>query len=258
MTKDRMLQDKKIQMLLVPHAPQVWIQEKLAAIYSRIIPEVRDSLERSAKTHRTILLMGGNHSHEGHLFSIYSKGSFGNIPIDEEFGERLLKNCPWLRHDEMAFLQQHLFDAHLSFLRQNSSQASAANDLRIVPLLFKSISFERCQKIANAFAKAILDFKKSVLMIVVSNLNHFEPKTVTKQKDDLIIKAIQNLDALNFFEKVQKHNISVCGATPIIIALEILKNRGIKKMDLLDYFTSDLFNQDSDFTIGYGSFCNSV
>ena len=59
-------------------------------------------------------------------------------------------------------------------------------------------------------------------------------------------------DSKSFFEYSKK--TTICGAGAIVVTMEVCRNFGVKKGNLLNYYTSGDILKDYSNSVGYGSF----
>ena len=82
-------------------------------------------------------------------------------------------------------------------------------------------------------------------------MTHYEPHESAKQKDNLAIEAILNLDEDLLIERLSKYNISMCGYAPVIISIITAKKLGAKNAKLILYQTSGEVTGDFEAVVGY-------
>ncbi len=189
--------------VVVPHAGYLYSGGVAGAVFSGIeIPE-------------RVLILCPNHTGLGASLSIMSRGEWqiplGRIPVDEELARRLLHHCPFLKEDTEAHRFEHSLEVQLPFLLH------LRPDLRLVPIALGRHDFPAFQRLGKGIAKALRDLSgQPVLVVASSDMNHFEPDSVTRIKDEKAISRILSLDAPGLYEVVRKESISMCGYGPTI------------------------------------------
>ncbi|MCX7845018.1 MAG: AmmeMemoRadiSam system protein B [Dictyoglomaceae bacterium] len=217
-----------------PHAGYIYSGSTAGKVYSCIdIPN-------------KAIILGPNHHGLGYPSAIYSKGSWltplGESKIDEELAEKILKNSKFLKEDSSAHAMEHSLEVQLPFLQYLNPE------IKIVPITISDYSWKNFEDLAYAISNCI---DEEVLIIASSDFSHYEPQEVVKEKDYYAIEAILNIDPKEFYERVKKRKISICGVGPIIILLLILNSLGIKNSKLVDYKTSGDITQEYDAVVGY-------
>lgn len=217
-----------------PHAGYIYSGPTAGKVYSCI------------KIPNKIILLGPNHHGLGYPSAIYSKGSWltplGESKIDERLAEKIFKNSKYLKEDLPAHTLEHSLEVQLPFLQYLNPE------VQIVPITVSDYSWNNLEDLANAIKNCIDD---EILVIASSDFSHYEPQEVAKEKDFYAIEAILNIDPWEFYERVKKRRISICGVGPIIILLLILNNLGIKNSKLVDYKTSGDITQEYNAVVGY-------
>ncbi len=231
------LKKEKVKGVVSPHAGYIYSGKVAVQVFSQIeIPE-------------TVVLIGPNHTGRGKRFALYPDGSWktplGNIKIDKELSESILKNSELITEDEQAHLYEHSIEVQLPIMQY------FRKDFKIVPIAVTQADMESCKKIASAITDAIKDSKKQVLIVASSDMTHYEPAESVKEKDQKAIDAILDLDEELLFDRIEKYNISMCGYIPTVIMLAASKRLGAKKGKLIKYMTSGDVSGDYDSVVGY-------
>lgn len=234
-------EQKNIISAIVPHAGYIYSGRTAAYAYSQ--------MKKS-----NFIILGPNHNVFGPNFGIMKQGlwatPFGRVEIDQKMSEKLLKNCNLLEYDILSHEQEHSIEVQLPFL-----QYKFGNDFKFIPISVMNEHpnqdfLEKCEIIGNAIAKSM---NKNWIVIASSDFSHYVSKKYAEMVDKDAIDSILKLDEKEFFEKVRKNNISICGFGPIVIAIIIAKKLGAKKAELLKYSTSGDITRDEKSVVGYGS-----
>ncbi len=108
---------------LVPHAG--WVFSGLTAAITLKALSARGRLGR-------VVIFGADHWGVAGDGTVYDKGAWltpiGEVPIDEELADALLKKCPLLRADSSAHNREHSIEVQLPLMQV------ACGDVRIVPI----------------------------------------------------------------------------------------------------------------------------
>jgi AmmeMemoRadiSam system protein B len=223
--------------IIVPHAG--YIYSGLTAAYAYA------SLPKNPK--KTIVIIGPNHTGYGSEVSVYPNGKWktplGEIEVDEDFVDELIKDCKLAEKDEAAHIYEHSIEVQLPFL-----QFLYGNNFKIVPICLMNQSLEVAERLANALIK----IKKEFLVVASSDLNHYESYDVTQKKDMELIKAIISLDLKNFYQTLEKLNVSACGYGAIATLMSLTKKLD-GKIELLRHSTSAEVSKDYLNVVGYGA-----
>lgn len=224
---------------VLPHAGYVYSGRVALSVLSQI--NIKDK----------IIILGPNHTGLGKEFSIMTKGAWqtpiGEVKIDSALARQILKHSAPLEDDSLAHAHEHSLEVELPLVQYFKQ------DFSIVPIVIQSDDREKLKKIGIDIAAAIMDSgqKDSTLIIASSDMTHYEPLSVAKDKDQQAIKAILDLDADVLIDKVRDLNISMCGYMPVAVMLSAAKALGGKRGQLIKYETSADMTGDTSSVVGY-------
>ena len=223
--------------IIVPHAG--YIYSGLTAAYAYA------SLPKNPK--KTIVIIGPNHTGYGSEVSVYPGGKWktplGEVEVNEEFVDEIIKNCKLAEKDEAAHIYEHSIEVQLPFL-----QFLCGNNFKIVPICLMNQSLEVAECLANALMKT----KKEFLLVASSDLNHYENYEVTQKKDIELIKTIISLDLKKFYQTLERLNVSACGYGVIATLMSLTKKMN-GKIELIKHSTSAEVSKDYLNVVGYGA-----
>lgn len=223
--------------MMVPHAGYIYSGAVAGACFARVaIPE-------------TVLILSPKHTRWGESTAIWDRGTwlfpgFG-MSVDEGLAQHLLTYLPDVTVDARAHAQEHGVEVLLPFLHARRTHA------RFVPIVFDYRSVEECRQFGDALAAALRAWPEPVLLVVSSDMNHFEDESTTLQKDQWALEYILNLDPEGLYRVCATRNISMCGVVPMTIALFALKHTAANKAHLIQHTTSAQVSGDSNRVVGY-------
>jgi len=206
----------------------------------------------SVEIKKNLILLGPNHTGMGSQFSIMSEGSWktplGEIKINSEIANSLKKKSGKIKEDADAHMHEHSLEVELPIL-----QLLSQDEFSFVPLTLMQGTKTAYEEIAGAIADSITELKisKETLIVASSDMTHYESHESAKEKDQMVIDAIENLDTDLLLERVEKFQISMCGYVPVVIAIIASKKLGANKGELILYQTSAEASGDYDAVVGY-------
>ena len=115
----------------------------------------------------------------------------GDIAIDEELATQLCKETSILKPVLAAHQFENSLETQLPFLQ------CLKNDFHIVPICLKKVDFFICKKLSEGIVKALEQTGKTALIIVSSDMAHFEFHRLAEEKDKKAIIKIENRDTLD-------------------------------------------------------------
>jgi len=223
--------------VISPHAGYIYSGGVAGKVLSRI--KFKDSF----------VILGPNHTGMGEHFAILSKGSWqtpiGDVGIDEELAEYIIKESTYIKEDPGAHIHEHSIEVQLPFLQY------IKNAIKFVPIVVAQADLKTYRAIGKELAGAINKSGKKVVMIASTDMTHYEAHESAKEKDKRAIDAILALDEGRLAKEISKWEISMCGSGPAIIMLSALKELGAKKAELIDYKTSGDISGDYSSVVGY-------
>ena len=223
--------------VVAPHAGYIYSGAVAAAVYALVdVPE-------------RCIIIGPNHTGRGKPASIMTKGSWqtplGDVPVDTELAARILAASAHLEEDAAAHLTEHSVEVQLPFLQR------LRPDVRIVPIVLAHTRPGILKEIGRELSAAIRATKRRVLIVASSDMTHYEPHNVAREKDAQAIAAITALDEDRLLEKVSNLNITMCGCAPAVSLMVAARELGAGAGELVKYQTSGDVSGDYERVVGY-------
>ncbi len=229
----------KPKAVIVPHAGYIYSGHVAAKVYDLLEP------------FETYIILGPNHTGWGEEISVFSgvyQMPFGDVETDDELARIIVDNST-ARFDYYAHLQEHSIEVQLPFV----DYISLGKPYRIVPIVVGTHNRKKLRMLGHAMAKAVYESHRDVLIVVSSDMNHYESQEITLKKDEIAIEAILRLDEEKLMDVVEAHNISMCGAAGSYAAIVAAKELGATEAHLVDHRTSGDVNGDYSQVVGYAS-----
>jgi hypothetical protein len=154
-------------------------------------------------------------------------------------------NVPIVTKDAKAHMFEHSLEVQLPFIAYFSQKA------KIVPITILSASVDDCRALGDGIARAVQTAGYPVALIASSDMSHYVPDTIAKEKDKKAIDRILAFDAEGLYETVLKERISMCGYLPVTTLLFAAKALGSRSARLVKYATSAEVSGDYDHVVGY-------
>ena len=242
---------KKVYGVIAPHAGYSYSGKCAGFSYNQIRESNAD----------IFLILGVNHTGLGSEFTTLMEDfetPLGIAEVDKEFGKELMKKFPGLKNDFTAHMNEHSIEAQLPFLQY------IKNDFKFLPVLVSTIDLHLIKKFAESVVEVSKELKKNAIIIASSDFTHYgenygyvpfkeDIKENLYKLDNGAIEFILNLDINAFLRYINKTDATICGISPIIACIEIVKLLGAKKGVLLGYYTSGDVANDYENAVGYAS-----
>ena len=178
----------------------------------------------------------------------------GNLSIDDEIAEEILKNSKILVADNSAFIgrDENSLELQMPFIKFFAGE----NDVRIIPVKISSHDYKTIDSISENIAQVIKSSRKDIVVVASSDLYHED----VYNKDDLKKFKENDEKVINDFVNLKPENIinlgrraSVCGQHTISTLLQISNKLGAKKGKLLKHYTSAEIAEKFGYCVGYFS-----
>jgi len=206
----------------------------------------------------TYLILGPNHTGLGPLCSLADYDVWvtplGNIEADKRLSDAL-SGVGGIEFDQLAHVREHSIEVQLPFLQYNHKGS------KVVCLCVASgVDLLFYKEIGRGIANILGSYSKKVVLVISSDMNHYEAQETTVYKDELAISALEEVDPDELFSVVSENRISMCGVYPALILLSALNGLSDNILfEMLSYKTSSDINGDIERVVGYlgGLFVNA-
>jgi len=223
--------------LISPHAGYMYSGATAGAAFSSVnIPD-------------RVILLGPNHTGIGPDASVMPSGSWeiptGRVEVDEELASMVIAASPLFTSDFEAHEMEHSLEVQLPFVHRANPSA------KIVPITVMRANRKECADMGRALAGVVSKARGKTLILVSSDMNHYESDAVTRGKDLLAIEKMTALDAEGLLDVTGKKDITMCGVLPAAIAISAAVVLGAKSGRLVSHTTSGEASGDMNSVVGY-------
>ncbi len=221
---------------VVPHAGYMYSGHVAGAVYRRL------------PRRSSYIVLAPNHAARGEPLAIMSspwQTPLGEIPIDTKLAQALRDACLLVREDSAAHELEHSLEVQLPFLQRKVGQ------FQFVPVSIGTGSYGALESLGHGVAHAVRHAERPVLIIASSDMNHYEPDSLTRIKDRKAIDKVLALDPPGLYEVVRSEGISMCGYGPAVAMLVAAKDLGARQGQLVKYATSADTGGDRTSVVGY-------
>jgi hypothetical protein len=92
---------------------------------------------------------------------------------------------------------------------------------------------------------------RDVILIASSDLTHYEPAEVAREKDMVLLRTVQDLDIEAFYDVLENKRVTACGFGAIATVMEASRLLGFSHGELLKYANSGDTTGDNEAVVGY-------
>jgi MEMO1 family protein len=223
--------------IVVPHAGYIYSGPIASEVFSSI------------QLPRRILILGPNHTGRGAALALAPAGSWetplGNVSVDMEMNEILLRECSTLEEDSVAHRREHSIEVQLPFIQRLQP------DFHFSAICVRTIDYSILENLGHAIARTIHSLKEPVLLIASSDMTHYETADEAAKQDQFAINSILNIDPNGLYQTVLEKKISMCGFASTVAALVAWKNMGAISGRLIRYANSGKASGDYNRVVAY-------
>ena len=207
--------------MIAPHAGYIYSGPIAASVYKRINPE---------KISRVVLI---GPSHRVPLRGVAgSSASFWRTPL----GDVPVECPPFVPVNDAAHEQEHSLEVQVPFLQE------VLGDFTLIPLVAGEASAEEVAGILERLWGGL-----ETLVVISSDLSHYESYKIAREMDSAAANAIVALD-----ERGLEYD-NACGLIPICGLLHLVKKKKLRA-ELVDLRSSGDTSGPRDQVVGYGAF----
>ncbi len=207
------------------------------------------------KSYKTVVIIGTGHHYAFSGVSVYPEGSFatplGNIPVDEEFAQKLLGRDKEIYFEPRAFEKEHSVEVQLPFLQKVFTDYG----WKIVPLVMGDCTLSTCKEL-SALLKEAIALRKDVLVVVSTDMYHGYDYDEANKVDSFTLSYIKNMDAEGLYYGLREEKLQLCGGFGVVSAIILSKSLGNGKVEILKHTNSaEVTNKKIKgvWTVGYAS-----
>jgi AmmeMemoRadiSam system protein B len=223
--------------LLVPHSGYIYSGRIAARTY--LAGSLADR----------IVVLGPNHTGEGEAIAVQAEGAWrtplGDAPIDAPLASAVLQRVPRAKVDAAAHRREHSIEVQVPFL-QHLHQG-----FRFVPICVGTHDLEALLDLGRGLAEAIRATGDRVLLVLSSDMTHYEPAEEAARRDRLALDRILALDPPGLLAVVREESITMCGVAPAVAGLEAARGLGAVRASLVAYGHSGERTGDDSEVVAY-------
>lgn len=223
--------------IVAPHAGYVYSGAIAGETFARVrVPD-------------RVLVLGPNHHGAGHPAALFPEGSWvtplGEVPVDADLGEAILRECPLMAPDALAHRREHSLEVQIPFIQARAPRAA------IVPVCLGLLPLGDLIDLGKGMGRALASRPGEVLMVASSDMTHYESGEAAREKDGRALERLLALDPEGLWHTVRAGRISMCGVAPVVVMLAAARHLGATSATLVRYGNSGDVTGDQSQVVGY-------
>jgi AmmeMemoRadiSam system protein B len=219
--------------IVSPHAGYIYSGQVAAHAFGSIAPGFSG----------TFVVIGP--SHRGYINCVSTipwETPLGVVDTDTEFVEALD-----IGTDEISHRDEHSLEVQMPFIKYRFPRA------RIAPVMMGQQDYTSAIRLSEKIGEAIKGTKRDVRIVASSDFSHYVPEQKAKSDDLYAIEPLLNLDAKEFYGRIEERRVTACGYGPVAVMVTACKNLGAKSAQLIRYATSGDVTGDRREVVGYAA-----
>lgn len=197
-----------------------------------------------------VIIIGPNHWGIGCNIATMKDGLWrtplGDVEVDTDAAVEINKATKNIELDFFSHTRDHSLEVQIPMLQEIYS-----HKFKILPIILIDQSYNAIIEIGMSVSK-IAKNKKTVI-IGSSDFTHYEENEFAHKQDKSLIKPILEMDVNEFYNILQKNQISACGYGAIASTMIACKELGATRGTLEKYATSGDVTGERSSVVGYAS-----
>jgi AmmeMemoRadiSam system protein B len=196
-----------------------------------------------------VVVVAPNHYGIGSAVSTFREGLWetplGRVPVDSDAAAEIVRLTGLVDFDPEAHKREHSLEVQLPFLQK------IYGTFKLLPISLTFQDIETAREIGAGLSKMLAG--RDVVLIASSDLTHYEPATVAREKDMALLNTVEALDIERFYRVLEEKRVTACGFGAIATVMEASRLLGMKRGELHKYANSGDTTGDNDAVVGYPS-----
>ena len=197
-----------------------------------------------------VVIIGPNHWGIGCNIASMKDGLWrtplGDVEVDTDAAVEINKVTKNIELDFFSHTRDHSLEVQIPMLQEIYS-----HKFKILPIILIDQSYNAAIEIGMSVSK-IAKNKKTVI-IGSSDFTHYEENEFAHKQDKSLIEPILEMDVNEFYNILQKNQISACGYGAIASTMIACKELGATRGTLEKYATSGDVTGERNSVVGYAS-----
>jgi MEMO1 family protein len=204
----------------------------------------------SLRNPELLVIVAPNHYGIGSGVSTFKEGEWetplGRLRVAQEAAKKLTDLAEIVSIDPDAHRLEHSLEVQLPFL-----QRIYGDSIPILPVSLVFQDIDTAKALSSALAKVIKG--RRTVLVASSDLTHYEPADVAREKDMALLQQVLKMDLDGFYSTLERLNVTACGFGAIATVMETAIALGLNRPELLKYASSGDTTGDNLQVVGYGA-----
>ena len=197
----------------------------------------------------SVILLGPNHTGMGAPLAAAPEDAWmtpvGRAEVDHALLGEIASRCPDLVPDAAAHRREHCLEVEVPLL------LARRPDVRIAPIVVGTHDPDALARLGKGIAEAVAPRSPRPLILVSSDMTHYEPAEVARSRDMPVLERLAACDPAGALAEVARRRVTMCGIAPAVAALEALGRLGCTGGELVCYTHSGEVTGDDREVVAY-------
>ena len=142
------------------------------------------------------------------------------MPVDEEAAAEVVKLTGLVDFDPESHKKEHSLEVQLPFLQR------IYGTFKLLPISLSFQDIETARELGRGLSKMLAG--RDAILIASSDLTHYEPAEIAREKDMALLRTVEDLDIEAFYEVLEKKRVTACGPGAIATVIEASRLLGFQ------------------------------
>jgi hypothetical protein len=198
----------------------------------------------------TVVMLGTSHHAMIDKAAMYAGGSWhtplGDVAIDEGLAKAILAQDKFFADMPEAHALEHSIEVGVPFLQRT------LRDFKIVPIMLLQPTFEQCERVGKAIARATKG--KKVLLVASSDLYHGDSYDEANRVDSTTVGLMTKFAPQAFHAAYERDEAQACGGNGITAMMVAAREMGADTAVVLAQTNSnDVTGERGGYVVGYSA-----
>ncbi len=197
----------------------------------------------------TVVLLGPNHTGMGSPLAAAPEDAWmtpaGRAIVDRPLLEELARHDPEVAFDAAAHRREHCLEVEVPLL------LARRPGVRIAPVVVGTGDPGALARLGEALAATLAGRQPRPLLLVSSDMTHYEPAEVARARDLPVLERMAACDPEGTLAAVARLGTTMCGVAPAVAALHALRRLGCGGGEVVCYTHSGEVTGDDREVVAY-------
>jgi hypothetical protein len=197
----------------------------------------------------TVVLIGPNHTGRGVPLACAPEDAWltplGKVEVDRELLDELAAEVPGVKPSAAAHQSEHCLEVQVPLLQ------TLRRDVRLAPIVIGTHDLDVLLALGNGLAEVVRRRDPRPLLLISSDMSHYEPAASARGKDEQALAALEELDPQKLHKVVHEERISMCGVGAAVAVAEAARRLGAHRGTPVCYTNSAAVTGDEREVVAY-------